>query len=166
MGALRTATSLVTTGLTLSAVALTGTPAQAAGATNVRVFNSSHCLDSDVDNAARLQMWSCDSGSDEKWWTENWGSGRYRFINQRTGYCVTAPPGAGSITLSICDPATSTRPSQLWRVYATRPGAPNVAVWQSTQSYLCLTTPSVANRTIPQAASCDTADQYDWWQQQ
>ncbi len=72
----------------------------------------------------------------------------------------------GSIILSVCDPADSTGAAQLWRLYATRPGAPDVAVWQSTQSYLCLTTPSVANRTIPQAATCDTSDRYDWWQQQ
>ncbi|MDX3113301.1 RICIN domain-containing protein [Streptomyces scabiei] len=168
MTARRTLISLVITALTLSAVALTGAPAQAAGATNIRIWGSSHCLDSDVDNAARLQMWSCDGGSDEKWLTEFWGSGMYRFINQRTGWCVTAPSGLGEgpITLSVCDAFGSTRAVQLWRVYTTRPGDPSVAVWQSTQSGLCMTTPSVANHTIPRTTACDPSDHYDWWQRQ
>ncbi|MFF4489931.1 RICIN domain-containing protein [Streptomyces sp. NPDC001544] len=168
MTARRTLTSLVTTALTVSAIALAGAPAQAAGATNIRVWNSNHCLDSDVGNAARLQMWSCDSGSDEEWLTEYWGNGQYRFINQQTGRCITAPSGlaAGAITLLPCDPVVSTRAIQLWHAYATQPGDPTVAVWQSAESGLCLTTPSVANRTIPQTLGCDTSDRYDWWQQQ
>lgn len=164
----RSVMSLVTTALMVSAITLTSTPAQAAGATNIRIWNSGHCLDSDVDNAARLQMWTCDGGSDEKWLTEFWGSGMYRFINQRTGWCITAPPGlgGGAVTLSACDPFGSTRVVQLWRIYTTKAGDPSVNVWQSAQNNLCLTTPSVANHTIPQAATCDPTDQYDWWQQQ
>ncbi|MGI5262325.1 RICIN domain-containing protein [Streptomyces angustmyceticus] len=167
MTARRTLISLITTALTVSAITLASAPAQAAGATNIRIWNSSHCLDSDVDNATRLQMWSCDSGSDEKWLTEYWGGGQYRFINQRTGRCITAPLGltTGAITLSPCDPVASTRAVQLWHTYATKPGDPTVAMWQSAQSGLCLTTPSVANRTIPQTLGCDAADRYDWWQQ-
>lgn len=167
MTARRTLISLATTALTVSAIALAGAPAQAAGATNIRVYNSSHCLDSDVTNDGKLQMWTCDSGSDEKWLAEYWGSGQYRFINQRTGRCITGPSGlaAGAITLQTCDPATSTRASQLWHTYATKPGDPSVAVWQSMASGLCLTTPSVGNHTVPQTLGCDTSDHYDWWQQ-
>ncbi|MGW2642069.1 RICIN domain-containing protein [Streptomyces sp. NPDC001348] len=168
MTARRTLMSLVTAALTTTAIALAGAPAHAAGATNIRVWNSSHCLDSDVNNAARLQMWNCDSGSDEQWLTEYWGNGQYRFINQQTGRCITAPSGlaSGAITLTPCDPVASTRAVQLWHTYATGPGNPPVAVWQSAESSLCLTTPSVANHTIPRTLECDTSDQYDWWQQQ
>ncbi|MFF3411170.1 RICIN domain-containing protein [Streptomyces sp. NPDC002742] len=165
MSARRTLISLVTTALMVSAIALTGAPAEAAGATNIRIFNSSHCLDSDVDNAAKLQMWSCDSGSDEEWITEFWGSGMYRFINQRTGWCITGPSGlsAGAVTLSACDPFGSTRAVQLWRVRNTLSGNPNVTVWQSAENDLCLTTPSVGNHTIPQTQTCAPSDAYDWW---
>ncbi|MFF4278100.1 RICIN domain-containing protein [Streptomyces kronopolitis] len=167
MTARRALISLVTTALTVSALALAGAPAQAAGATNIRIWGSSHCLDSDVNNAARLQMWSCDSGSDEKWLTEYWGSGQYRFINQRTGRCITAPSGLtpGSITLSPCDPVVSTRAAQLWHAHATKPGDPAVAMWQSAESGLCMTTPSVGNHTVPKTLGCDASDRYDWWEQ-
>lgn len=163
----RTLISLVTTALTVSAVALASAPAQAAGATNMRIWGSSHCLDSDVDNAARLQMWSCGSGSDEKWLTEYWGGGQYRLINQRTGRCITAPSGlaAGAVTLTPSDPVVSTRAVQLWHAHATKPGDPAVAMWQSAESGLCLTTPSVGNHTIPRTLGCEASDRYDWWQQ-
>src|SRR4051794_24330499 len=53
--------------LAMLAIALTGTPAQAAGFTPINVWNSSHCLDSDTGNASTLQMWSCTGGSEQRW---------------------------------------------------------------------------------------------------
>ena len=89
------------------------------------------------------------------------GGGLYRFVNKNTGRCITAPswPADGPIPMSYCYSNVDT---QLWRVYATGPWG--MLMWQSAASGECLTTPSVANRTVPQTLTCDSTDQYDWWQ--
>jgi hypothetical protein len=153
----------------LLAVAVAGTPAQAAGFTPINVWNSSHCLDKASENAAKLQMWSCSGGSEQNWLEGfNAPTGLFTFTNQHTGRCVTAPPfGAGTVTMAFCDASATT---QQWRVYAAgNPlGAPSgwYDVWQNVSSGLCLSTPSVGNGTLVQATPCDPSDQYDRWHQQ
>ncbi|MEU6068697.1 MULTISPECIES: RICIN domain-containing protein [Streptomyces] len=151
------------------ASAVAGTPSRAQGFSPINVWNSSHCLDNATENAAKLQMWSCDSGSDEKW-LEGFDSqtGLFTFTNQNTGRCITAPSsGAGTVTMAFCDAAAT---NQKWRVfYADNPSDPPAGwyqVWQNASSGLCLSTPSVRNRTLLQATPCDPSDQYDRWHQQ
>ncbi|MER5635462.1 ricin-type beta-trefoil lectin domain protein [Kitasatospora sp. NPDC002227] len=157
----RTALSLTVAALTVSALALTGAPAQADGATNIRVLNSRHCLDNATENEAKLQMWTCGGGNEQMWQTEDMGGGLFRFNNEWSNRCITAPswPAVGQITMGDCYPSLST---QLWRRYATGPSG--MVMWQSAYSGECMTTPSVANGTAVLAQTCETTDQYDWWQ--
>jgi hypothetical protein len=153
----------------LLAIAVVATPAQAAGFTPINVWNSSHCLDNATENAAKLQMWSCSGGSEQRW-QEGFNSqtGLFTFINQRTGRCITAPAfWAGTVTMAFCDAAATT---QQWRVYAAgNPFGPPSGwydVWQNVSSGYCLSTPSVGNGTLIQTSVCDPNDQYDRWHQQ
>ncbi|MBT2384324.1 ricin-type beta-trefoil lectin domain protein [Streptomyces sp. ISL-11] len=146
-----------------------GAPAQAAGFSPINVWNSSHCLDNATENATKLQMWSCGSGSEQKWLDGfNTQTRLFTFTNARTGRCITAPAsGSGTVTMAFCDAAATT---QQWRVFfADNPNGPPSGwydVWQNASSGLCLSTPSVRNGTLVQTTPCDPSDQYDRWHKQ
>lgn len=153
----------------LLVVAVAASPAQAAGFTPINVWNSSHCLDNATENPAKLQMWSCSGGSEQRWQAGfNGLTGLFTFTNQHTNRCIAAPPfWAGTVTMAQCDPNA---PTQQWRVYyADNPLGPPSGwydVWQNVSSGYCLSTPSVANGTLIQTSVCDPSDQYDRWHQQ
>ncbi|WP_329463609.1 RICIN domain-containing protein [Streptomyces sp. NBC_01431] len=165
----RSLIAFVTAVLAILAIAATGSPAQAAGFSPINVWNSGHCLDNATENAARLQMWSCTGGSEQKWLEGfNTKTGLFTFTNQHTGGCITAPAsGSGTVTVAFCDAAATT---QQWRVYfADNPNGPPSGwydVWQNVSSGLCLSTPSVGNGTLLQTTQCDPSRQYDRWHQQ
>ncbi|MFE9597331.1 RICIN domain-containing protein [Streptomyces hokutonensis] len=162
--------ALVTAVLAILALAWAGgSPAQAAGFTPINVWNSSHCLDNATENAAKLQMWSCTGGAEQKWLEGfNTQTGLFTFTNQNTGRCITAPAsGTGTVTMAFCNAAAT---NQQWRVYfADNPLGPPSGwydVWQNVSSGYCLSTPSVGNGTLIQTTPCDPSDQYDRWHQQ
>jgi len=163
--------ALVTAALAVSTAALAGGPAQAAGFSPINVWNSSHCLDNATENAAKLQMWSCTGGPEQRWLEGfNTQTGLFNFRNQNTGRCITAPAsGEGTVVMAFCD-ESNTDPTQQWRVYfADNPLGPPSGwfdVWQNVSSGLCLGTPSVANGTRLQTVDCDPSDQYLRWHQQ
>ncbi|MEY9997430.1 hypothetical protein ABIE67_009549 [Streptomyces sp. V4I8] len=160
---------LVTAVLAVLALSVAGAPAQAAGFSPINVWNSSHCLDNATENAAKLHMWSCTGGSEQKWLAGfNTQTGLFTFTNQRTGRCITAPAsGSGTVTMAFCNAAATT---QQWRVFfADNPNGPPSGwyqVWQNVSSGLCLSTPSVRNGTLLQATTCDPSHQYYRWHQQ
>jgi hypothetical protein len=158
--------ALVTALLAGTASAAAIAPAQAAGFTPINIWNSSHCMDNATENAAKVQMWSCNGGSQQNW-LEGFNGQTFTFTNQRTGWCVTAPAsGPGAATMAPCVSA----PNQEWIVFfADNPLGPPSGwydVWQNESSGLCLTTPSVGNGTVLQMTGCDPSDQYDRWHQQ
>ena len=161
--------ALVSAVLAVLAISAATSPAQADSYSNINVWNSSHCLDNATENAAKLQMWSCSGGSEQRWLEGyNTQTGSFTFTNQRTGRCVTAPAwGSGTVTMQFCDGAATT---QQWRVYfADNPFGPPSGwydVWQNVSSGLCLSTPSVGNGTLVQTTPCDPSDLYDRWHQQ
>jgi len=165
----RSLMAMVAAVVAMLGMGLAATPAQAASFTRINVWNSSHCLDNATENSAKLQMWKCGGGSEQNWTrTYNGASGGYVFINQRSGNCMIAPMfGPGTIWMtSFCN---TNDLSQNWHVYAVdNPGGSGgfYFVWQNMASLLCLTTPSVGNGTLPQAATCDPSDQYDRWHEQ
>jgi hypothetical protein len=165
----RSLLALATAVPALLAVAVTGTPAQAAGFTPINVWNSSHCLDNATENAAKLQMWSCTGGPEQRWLEGfNTQTGLFTFTNQNTGRCITAPAsGTGTVTMAFCNAAAA---NQQWRVYfADNPLGPPSGwydVWQNVSSGYCLSTPSVGNGTLIQTTPCDPSDLYDRWHQQ
>ena len=156
--------ALVTVSLTMLAIATAGTPAQAEGFSQINIWRSGHCLDNATQDDAKLQMWSCSGASEQKWLkTYNSDNGYFTLTNQRTGRCIAAPFwDPGPLTMRECDPAD---PSQQWLTYhEENTWAGWYYVWQNAGFGYCLTTPSVANGTIPQAIDCDPSDLYDWWQ--
>jgi hypothetical protein len=161
--------ALVTAGSAMVAVAVASAPAHATDFSAINVWNSSHCLDNATENNAKLQMWSCNGGSQQNWLEElNSQASAFTFTNQRTGWCISAPAsGAGTVTMATCNPLA---PTQQWRVYfADNPLGPPSGwydVWQNVSSGLCLTTPSVGNGTLLATTTCDPSDQYDRWHQQ
>lgn len=109
--------ALVTAVLAMLALAWAGgSSAQAAGFTPINVWNSSHCLDNATENAAKLQMWSCTGGAEQKWLEGfNTQTSLFTFTNQNTGRCITAPAsGTGTVTMAFCNAAAA---NQQWRVY-------------------------------------------------
>lgn len=169
MSSRRVLSAFVAALLALLAVVVTNAPAQASGFSPINVWNSSHCLDNATENAAKLQMWSCSGGSEQKWLEGyNTATGLFTFTNQHTGWCITGPSwGTGTATMAPCNAAAS---NQQWRVYyADNPYGPPSGwydVWQNASSGYCLTTPSVGNGTLVQTNVCDPSDQYDRWHQQ
>ena len=165
----RSLLALLTTALAMLAVAVGGTPAHAAGFTRINVWNSSHCLDNATENASKLQMWSCGSGSEQKWLEGfNTQTGLFTFTNSHTGRCITAPAaGSGTVTVEFCNAAATT---QQWRVFfADNPVSPPAGwydVWQNVSSGLCLSTPSVGNGTLVRTIDCDSSVLYERWHQQ
>jgi hypothetical protein len=162
--------ALGTAVMSATAITLVIAPAQASsGFDPFNIWNSSHCMDNATENAAKIQMWSCNGGSQQNWllgW--NSASGVSTFTNQRTGRCITAPAsGTGAVTVAPCDASAAT---QQWRVYfADNPLGPPSGwydVWQNVSSGFCMTTPSVGNGTVLQMNDCDPSDQYDRWHEQ
>ncbi|MGH4029618.1 RICIN domain-containing protein [Actinomycetota bacterium Odt1-20B] len=151
------------------ALTVTSTPAHAAGFTRINIWNSTHCLDNATENYSKLQMWSCGSGSEQKWLEGfNTQTGLFTFTNQRTGRCITAPAsGTGTATVQFCNAAD---PAQQWRVYfADNPNGPPSGwydVWQNASSGYCLSTPSVGNGTLVRTISCDSSVLYERWHTQ
>jgi hypothetical protein len=161
--------ALLATAFAVLAISMAGTPAQAAGFTPINVWNSSHCLDNATENAAKLHMWSCTGGSEQRWLEGfNTSTGLFTFTNQHTGRCITAPAsGTGTVTMAFCNAAAA---NQQWRVlYAANPSTPSAGwyqVWQNVSSGYCLNTPSVGNGTLVQTWPCDISDHYQKWHQQ
>jgi hypothetical protein len=153
----------------VAAATLAIAPAHGAGFTPINIWNSSHCMDNPTANAARVQMWSCNGSSPQKWLEGfNPQTGLFTFTNQNSRWCVTAPAGGpGAVTMAPCDASAA---AQQWSVFfADNPLGPPSGwydVWQNASSGLCLTTNSVANGTVLQMAGCDPSDQYDRWHQQ
>ncbi|MET8682872.1 RICIN domain-containing protein [Streptomyces sp. NPDC004732] len=169
MTARRSLFALLTAMSAALALSVAAAPAQAAGFSPINVWNSSHCLDNATENAAKLQMWSCTGGSEQKWLEGyNTQTGLFTFTNQRTGRCITAPAsGAGTATMAFCDAGST---AQQWRVYyADNPPSPPAGwydVWQNVASGYCLSTPSVGNGTLVKTTTCDASVQYERWHQQ
>jgi Ricin-type beta-trefoil lectin domain-like len=165
----RTMFALVTAASAMATIAVTGASAQAASFSPINVWNSSHCLDNATENASKLQMWSCGSGSEQKWLEGfNTQTGLFTFTNSSTGRCITAPAtGTGTVTVAFCDAGAT---NQQWRVFAAdNPLGPPSGwydVWQNVSSGYCLSTPSVGNGTLIATTPCDPSDQYDRWHQQ
>ena len=134
-------------------------PASAAPSHNWHIPNSSHCLDSATDVVGKLQMWSCDSGTDEQWYLQiNAAAGAFSIMNERTGDCIYASAyGASSAYTTPCD---TSAPYQLWILYyANGTGA----MWQQQATGLCLQTASVGNGSVPFTAPCDPNIRYQFW---
>jgi hypothetical protein len=162
--------ALVPTVLAMLAIAVAAEPAHADGFNPINIWNSSHCLDNATENAAKLQMWSCSGGSEQRWSIgfNSTNPGVSTFKNQRTGRCIAAPAwGPGTVTMAFCDEAD---PSQHWRgVYADNPLGPPSGwffVFQNVASGYCLATSSVGNGTLPQTVNCDPSEQYERWHEQ
>lgn len=162
----RIAAMLLAGAATAAAIAGTGAPAQAAQDLRINIWNSNHCLDNATQDDARLQMWKCGGGSEQRWVEElNIETGDFRFHNKNSDFCVTAPEdGPGTITMTRCDPSKVT---QLWFVLTSGGDPTNrYRVWESAWSGLCMTTPSVGDGTLVRATECDPNDQYDRWHEQ
>jgi hypothetical protein len=160
--------ALVTAMAAMLAIALTGAPAQAAGFTPINVWNSSHCLDNPTSDQTKLQMWSCNGSSPQRWLEGfNTATGMFTFTNQNSGRCIAAPAtGEGTMTVQFCDAGAT---NQQWNVYfADNPvgGEGWYDVWQNVASGLCMTTPSVGDGTAARATTCDPSDRYDRWHEQ
>lgn len=158
--------ALVTALLAVLGVALAIGPAQAASTVEISVHGTSQCLDNATENAGILQMWRCTGGSEQQWVElPNSQTGYTMFMNEHTGWCVTAPPGpgGGSVVMAPCDTAAST---QQWSIspFITTPVGIPFAIFRTISnpaSGLCLWTDSVANRTVPAMAGCDPFGSYN-----
>lgn len=161
--------ALLTAVLALLALSMASAPAQAAGFTPINVWNSSHCLDNATENAAKLHMWSCTGGSEQRWLQgANTTTQMFTFTNQHTGRCITAPAsGTGTVVMGVCNAGATT---QQWRaLYVANPTSPSAGwyvIWQNRSSGYCLSTPSVGNGTLVQTWPCDIDDHYQKWHQQ
>lgn len=152
--------ALVTAALTMPVIALAGAPAQAAGFSPISIWNSSHCLDNATENAAKLQMWKCTGGPEQKWLAEFLPGSMYRFVNQNTGRCITGPTAAHpGLWMDECSILPDT---QKWRVFYEEPRG-LFKVWQNVSNGLCMTTSSVANGTQPQTTACNPSAAYERW---
>ncbi len=160
--------ALITALLAGTALTAAIAPAQAASYTPINIWNSSHCMDNATETAAKVQMWSC-NGQSQQNWQEGFdpATDLFWFMNQRTGWCVTAPAALGAATMAPCNPPAA---NQEWSVYfADNPLGPPSGwydVWQNEATGYCLTTSSVGNGTLLQMNVCDPSDQYDRWHQQ
>ncbi len=155
--------ALAAAALMMPAITLAGTPAQAAGFTPIRIWNSSHCLDNATENAAKLQMWKCTGGPEQKWLAEFLLGDMYRFVNQNTGRCISGPTATHpGLWMDECLPGVG---FQEWRILYQAPGGA-YKVWQNANTGLCMTTNSVADGTQPQTTSCNISAAYQKWQQQ
>ncbi|MFJ6789588.1 RICIN domain-containing protein [Streptomyces angustmyceticus] len=152
--------ALVTAALTVPVIALAGAPAQAAGFTTMSIWNSSHCLDNATENAAKLQMWNCTGGPEQKWLAEFLPGSMYRFVNQNTGRCITGPTAAHpGLWMDECNLLPDT---QKWRVFYAEPRG-LFKVLQNVSNGQCMTTSSVANGTQPRTTACDSSAAYERW---
>jgi hypothetical protein len=150
---------------TAATIGMASAPAQASSFLEMKIWNSSHCLDNATEDNLKLQMWRC-TGVSEQRWSLSFDSqtGTYSFTNQRTRWCIQAPGVEGTIFMNPCDPTLTTQQWTIVVVGAESPGG-SYTVWRNKFSGLCLTTPSVGDGTPPRAAVCDTSDQYDRWHQ-
>jgi Ricin-type beta-trefoil lectin domain len=161
--------ALVSALLAVPAIAVGAAPAQASGFSPINVWNSSHCLDNATENSAKLQMWSCTGGAEQKWLVGfNSQTSAFTFTNLNTTRCITAPStGTGAVVMATCDASAT---DQQWRVFfADNPLGPPSGlfdVWQNVSSNFCLSTPSVGNGTLLQTSTCDASDRNDRWHQQ
>lgn len=152
--------ALVTAALTVPVIALAGAPAQAAGFSPISIWNSSHCLDNATENAAKLQMWKCTGGPEQKWLAEFLPGSMYRFVNQNTGRCITGPTAAHpGLWMDECNLLPDT---QKWRILYEEPRG-LFKVWQNASNGQCMTTSSVANGTQPQTTTCNISAAYERW---
>jgi hypothetical protein len=150
---------------TAATIGVAGAPAQASSFLEMKIWDSSHCLDNATEDASKLQMWRCSGASEQRWSVPfNSQNGTYSFINERTRRCVQAPGVQGPIFMNSCDSANTTQQWTIVVAGAESPGGSYI-VWRNNFSGLCLTTPSVADGTRPRAAVCDPSDQYDKWHQ-
>ena len=149
--------ALVTTLLAVLGVLLAGASAQAATDLQISVLGENSCLDNATDHPAKLQMWTCTGGAEQRWIElVNNTTGRAVFENRNnTNLCITAPPGAGSVVMETCNLGD---PTQQWgiSIQSTPPGEP-FAVYKLlvSTSGLCLWTDSVRKGTVPSMAGCD-----------
>jgi hypothetical protein len=164
----RHASPLLTIGLAVTATVLTlaGAPARAqAGAATMRISTTSHCLDDARENFFKVQMWSCDSGSDEQWLDiYNSAARTDQFINVMSGLCLSAPAhGEGTMSLDYCAPS---KLGQQWREFRSGVSSDGKlwTVWQNAASGFCLNTNSVGNGTVLTTAVCNANDLYQRWQ--
>ncbi|MEV7471466.1 RICIN domain-containing protein [Streptomyces kronopolitis] len=152
--------ALVTAALTLPGIALAGAPAQAAGFNPISIWNSSHCLDNATENAAKLQMWKCTGGPEQKWLLEFLPGSMYRLVNQNTGRCIS---GAAAAHPGLWMDECSLLPDrQKWRIFYEEPRG-LFKVWQNVSDGLCMTTRSVADGTQPQTTACNPSAAYERW---
>jgi hypothetical protein len=151
--------------LTILAVGVAGAPAHASDYRQMNIWNSGHCLDNATQDDLKLQMWSCSGATEQKWLTlYNSDNLAFTIANQRSGRCIQAPTLGSIITMRHCDAGD---PYEQWTIYtAENPsGTPNgwYSVYQNVATGYCLTTPTVANGTVPRAVTCDPDDPYDRW---
>lgn len=150
---------------TAATIGVASAPAQASAFLEMKVWNSNHCLDNATENDMTLQMWHCTGVSEQRWSTSfSTQTFTYALTNQNTGWCITAPGGRGTIFMNPCNPGLTTQQWTAMVASSESPGGSYI-VWQNKFSGLCLTTPSVGDRTLPQAATCDPTNQRNRWHQ-
>jgi hypothetical protein len=164
--------ALGTVAMSTTAITLAIAPAQASGFSPINVWNTGHCLDNATENNSRLQMWRCTGGPEQNWNVSFDATGdAFTFVNQNTGWCLTAPTTFGRRTAFMEPCGSAANPdAEHWNVYfADNPLGPPSGVydvWQNAATGLCLSTDSVGDGNIPSMNNCDPSDQYDRWHQQ
>ncbi len=149
-------------------VALTASPAAAADL-NWRHFVglvSNRCLDVDTNSNYKVQLWSCDGGSDESWGVQYVGTAYpdvdyYQVINRRTGNCLGTAGGSltrgAAVVVSTCTATLSQ-----WWYFPVKTGAVQKLV--NLGSGLCLDARNngTGNGTIVQQYDCNGTGAQSW----
>ena len=149
-------------------VALTASPAAAANL-YWRHFvggTSGRCLDVDTHSNYTVQLWNCDSGSDESWRLQYVGTAYpdtdyYQVINGRTGTCLGTTGGSltrgAAVVVTPCAPTLT----QWWYLADKTSSTPRIV---NLGSGLCLDARNNAtgNGTIVQQYDCNYTTAQSW----
>jgi hypothetical protein len=148
-------------------VALSASPASAATPDlNWRHFvgiASGRCLDVDTNTNYKVQLWSCDSGSDESWGLQYAGTlyggvSYYEVVNRRTGNCLTGTGVSGAaVFMGNC--STVLTP---WWYFPVTTGS--VTPFVNVGSGLCLDARNngKGNGTVVQEYGCNGTSAQSW----
>ncbi|WP_436533226.1 RICIN domain-containing protein [Actinoplanes sp. HUAS TT8] len=127
---------------------------------------SNRCLDVDTNTNFKVQLWSCDSGSDESWGvsfvgTLPDGEGFYNIVNRRTNSCLTPNGFSTAVSTPVVMNSCNLSVTQLWYFpVKTGPVQTIVNVW----SGLCLDARNngTGNGTIVQIYTCNSTTAQQW----
>jgi hypothetical protein len=125
---------------------------------------SGRCLDVDTHSNVTVQLWSCDSGTDESWslsyvGTLSSGQGFYEIVNRRTGTCLTTAGSASGSALVVGNCTAALTP---WWYFPVTTGS--VTPFVSVYSGLCVDARNNAtgNGTIVQQYFCNGTSAQSW----